>query len=80
VVGARPELDVRVEEIDLVEGQTIVMCTDGLHGALSDADIAAVLRSEPNLDRAAESLVQSAVERDGTDNVTITLARFTQEP
>jgi PPM family protein phosphatase len=79
VVGARPELDVVVEELDLVEGQTIVLCTDGLHGALTDRDIAAVLRSEPDLDRAAESLVQSAVERDGKDNVTITLARFTKE-
>lgn len=78
VVGARPELDVVVEEIDLVEGQTIVLCTDGLHGALSDEEIATVLRSEPNLERAAESLVASAVQRDGRDNVTIALARHTQ--
>ena len=80
VVGARPELDVVVEEIDLVEGQTIMLCTDGLHGALSDEEIAAVLRSEPNLERAAESLVASAVQRDGKDNVTIALARHTHMP
>jgi serine/threonine protein phosphatase PrpC len=78
VVGARPELDVVAEEIDLVEGQTIMLCTDGLHGALSDEDIATVLRSEPNLERAAESLVASAVQRDGKDNVTIALARYTR--
>jgi serine/threonine protein phosphatase PrpC len=80
VVGARPELDVVVEEIDLVEGQTIVLSTDGLHGALSDEDIAAVLRAEPNLERAAETLVESAVQRDGKDNATIALARYTQMP
>ena len=54
--------------------------TDGLHGALSDEEIAAVLRSEPNLERAAESLVASAVQRDGKDNVTIALARHTHMP
>jgi PPM family protein phosphatase len=80
VVGARPELDFVVQEIDLVEGQTIMLCTDGLHGALTDTDIVAVLRSEPNLDRAAETLVESAVKRDGRDNVTIALARYTQKP
>jgi len=80
VVGARPELDVVVEEIALVEGQTIILSTDGLHGALSDADIAAVLRSEPNLERAAETLVESAVQRDGKDNATIALARYSQMP
>jgi serine/threonine protein phosphatase PrpC len=51
-----------------------------LHGALSDDDIAAVLRSEPDLERAAETLVESAVQRDGKDNATIALARYTQTP
>jgi PPM family protein phosphatase len=80
VVGARPELDVSVDELDLVEGQTIMFCTDGLHGALHDEDVAAVLKSEPDLDRAAATLVQMAVERDGKDNVTVTLARYSQMP
>src|SRR5262249_8553820 len=76
VVGARPELDVTVDEIDLVEGQTIMLCTDGLHGALKDNDVAAVLRSESDLDRAAAELVEMAVQRDGKDNVTVALARY----
>ena len=76
VVGARPELEVTVNEIDLVDGQTIVLCTDGLHGALKDRDVAAILRNEPNLDRAAAQLVETAVRRDGKDNVTVALARY----
>jgi PPM family protein phosphatase len=78
VVGARPELDVTVDELDLADGQTIMFCTDGLHGALHDEDVVAVLKSEPDLDRAAAQLVQMAVERDGKDNVTVTLARYSQ--
>jgi PPM family protein phosphatase len=76
VVGARPALDVSVDELDLVDGQTIMFCTDGLHGAISDNDLAAVLKAESDLDRAAAQLVDMAVQRDGKDNVTVTLARY----
>jgi protein phosphatase len=80
VVGARPELDVIVEEMDLVDGQTLLFCSDGLLGGVSDADIAGVLRSEPELERAAEKLVTLGVERDGKDNVTVALARYSRVP
>ncbi len=78
VVGARPELDVTVEEMDLVDGQTILLCSDGLLGGVSDDDIAGVLKSELQLERAAEKLVALGVERDGKDNVTVALARYSQ--
>src|SRR4051812_7892819 len=80
VVGARPELDVTVEEMDLVEGQTLLFCSDGLLGGVSDEDIANVLRSEPEIERAAETLVTLGVERDGKDNVTVALARYSSVP
>jgi PPM family protein phosphatase len=76
VVGARPELDVKVEELTLLNGQMIMFCSDGLHGALPDSVISSVLESEPDLERAAEKLVETAVARDGSDNVTILLARY----
>jgi serine/threonine protein phosphatase PrpC len=76
VVGARPELEVTVEEMDLAEGQTLLLCSDGLLGGVSDDDIAAVLKSEKDLERAAETLVQMGVQRDGKDNVTVALARY----
>jgi len=80
VVGARPELDVEVEEMDLVDGQTLLFCSDGLLGGVSDDDIAGVLRSQPALDKAAETLVALGVERDGKDNVTVALARYSRVP
>jgi protein phosphatase len=76
VVGARPELDVAVEEIDLVDGQTLLFCSDGLTGGMSDHDITQVLRTEHDLERAAERLVTLGVERDGKDNVTVALGRY----
>ncbi len=80
VVGTKPDLDVVVDEIDLVPGQTILLCTDGLHGALSDADIAAVLRAETDLERAADVLIENAIRRDGKDNATVALARLVHMP
>jgi serine/threonine protein phosphatase PrpC len=77
VVGARPELDVTVDEMDLADGQTILLCSDGLLGGVRDDDIAGVLKTEPHLERAAEKLVAMGVERDGKDNVTVALARYT---
>ena len=78
VVGARPDLEVIVEERELADGQTIMLCTDGLHGAMCDGDVEAVLKSERDLDRAAAQLVEMAVRHDGKDNVTVSLARYSR--
>ena len=77
VVGARPGLEVPVHEIDLVDGELLMLCTDGLHGALSDDAIRSVLQAEPDVERAADTLVETAVTRDGKDNITVVLARYT---
>jgi len=76
VVGARPEVDAEVQEMELVDGQTILLCTDGLHGGLPDPLIRSILQAETDLQRAADRLVDTAVNRDGSDNVTILLARY----
>jgi len=76
VVGARPDVDVTIGEFDLAEGQLILLCTDGLHGGMSDDQMAAILQAEPDLQRAADTLVQTAVTQDGRDNVTVMLARY----
>ena len=56
-----------------------MLSTDGLHGALSDDAMRAILASEAELERAAELLVKTAVEQDGKDNATVLLARYTAE-
>src|SRR5207247_10320232 len=45
VVGARPGLEVPVHEIDLVGGELLMLCTDGLHGARSADARGAVLHT-----------------------------------
>ena len=65
VVGARPDVDVSIGEFDLADGQLLLLCTDGLHGGVSDEQMAAILKAQPDLQRAADTLVQTAVPRTG---------------
>ena len=76
VVGARQDLEVRVQEVDLEDGETLMMCTDGLHGVLADEVIRRTLEAETDLQQAAERLVQTALENRSRDNVTVLVARY----
>lgn len=76
VVGARLELDLAVHELELRDGQTLMMSTDGLHGVVPDDVIQQTLQQERDLPRAAERLVETALARQSRDNVTVLLARY----
>lgn len=74
VLGAKAELDVSVGELAL-NGQTLVLCSDGLHTAVPHDVMTSILASESDLQQGAEALVRAALERDGSDNITVVLAR-----
>jgi PPM family protein phosphatase len=57
-------------------GDCYLMCSDGLSGMLNDAQMAHVVRSQPDLDHAVEALVQGANEEGGIDNISVVLARI----
>jgi protein phosphatase len=57
-------------------GDCYVMCSDGLSGMLSDAQISHVIRSRGDLDQAVESLIMGANEEGGIDNISVVLARI----
>ena len=50
VVGLRPELEPSVAECPFVAGDVLLLCSDGLHGAVSDANARDVAR-EPQSSR-----------------------------
>jgi serine/threonine protein phosphatase PrpC len=67
-------------QVDLEAGDILVLCTDGLHGAIPAADLFARLRRArkdetppPDL---AESLVDFALTNGTRDNVTVVVARY----
>jgi serine/threonine protein phosphatase PrpC len=47
-----------------------LLCSDGLHGALKHAEIARILLARATPQSSADALVDAALERDGSDNIT----------
>ncbi len=67
-----PEVDVRTEPVQ--NGDAFVLCSDGLTGGVTDAEILAQVRRHPAPSNAAQALVDLANEKDGSDNVTVVVA------
>jgi len=59
----------------LLPGDVLVLCSDGLHGAVPLPELAKIINGSAQLSAAAEELVAIANERDGSDNVSIQLIR-----
>ena len=75
VVGARDDTEVEVGERSFKSGQTLLLCSDGLYGALDDATLQILLGGPGELKDIAERLVQTALDRNGSDNITAVLVR-----
>jgi len=75
-LGVQERVEVVLSQVSLRRGDIALLCSDGLHGPVSDEEILAVLIGEPNLQKAGEALIQKALDRDGPDNITVVLGRF----
>jgi protein phosphatase len=78
-LGVQERVEVVLSQVPLRKGDLALLCSDGLHGPVTDEEILAVLIAEPNLQKAGEGLIQKALDRDGPDNITVALARFDGE-
>src|SRR5262249_60313552 len=74
-IGSELVVKVETSEHQLQPGDVLLLCSDGLHGAVPERDIARVVGDAP-LKTAATALVTLANERDGSDNVSLQLARI----
>jgi protein phosphatase len=77
VLGA-DDHDVRLDlrQLDLADGDGLLLCTDGLNDALDDGKIAEILHEHFDPQDACLALLRSALETPAKDNVTAVLARF----
>jgi PPM family protein phosphatase len=58
----------------LEEGDTLVLCTDGLWGVVGDLELGRVAQSNSSAE-ACVALVRMALERGGPDNITVSVLR-----
>jgi serine/threonine protein phosphatase PrpC len=77
-LGSKPAVEVDLFEGDLNEGDTLLLCSDGLTGRVEDAEIAAIVREHSSTE-AARLLVAQANERGGNDNISVMIVRHYSE-
>jgi serine/threonine protein phosphatase PrpC len=74
-VGVEEEVEVDADEHILLDGDVLLLCSDGLTRMVSDAEIAGALISNDDAQAAADHLVALANESGGQDNVTVIVLR-----
>src|SRR5207245_9545671 len=74
-LGSELSVSVEVSDHQVFPGDTLLLCSDGLHGALSAEEIARVVSETADVELAARRLVALANEKDGSDNVTAQVVR-----
>src|SRR5881296_1260773 len=75
-LGAQNELTPATARIQLRDGDTLLLCSDGLSGKLKNEEIRQIVSEAGELGAACSALVQAANDRGGEDNITVVLARF----
>jgi PPM family protein phosphatase len=73
-IGPTVDVDLRAERAE--PGDVYLLCSDGLHGLVSDEEIADVLQQRPVLTEACAALVNLANAAGGKDNITAVLVRI----
>ncbi|HYO75459.1 MAG TPA: hypothetical protein VE010_03265, partial [Thermoanaerobaculia bacterium] len=66
------EIDVR-GPFQLCEGDTFILCSDGLHGLVKEQELKQIAQS--TIEDAADEFLRRALERGAPDNVTVIVAR-----
>lgn len=82
-VGFEPEVQVDVFHYRICKNDIFLICSDGLHGKVSDADILHIVQrniSDPSrcqladVERTVKELIHQANENGGQDNISVILA------
>src|SRR5690606_27693808 len=82
-VGFEADLQVDVFNYRISKNDIFLVCSDGLHGRVSDSDILHIIQknipspgscTEADVDRTVKELIQQANDNGGQDNISVILA------
>jgi protein phosphatase len=79
-LGTHPEVEVDADEHLLLDGDTLLLCSDGLTRMVTEPEIASSLLTSASPQAAAARLVALANEYGGEDNSTVVVLRVAAEP
>ncbi len=74
-VGAEESVGADTVDASFEPGDTLLLCSDGLHGVLPAEVIADCLKGDSAVQDKAEALIDAALERGAPDNVTVIVVR-----
>jgi PPM family protein phosphatase len=75
VLGARPDTLVHLVERELSGRETLLLCSDGLHGSVPHETLRDLLVSDEEVTALAQSLVTTALDHGSRDNITALVVR-----
>ncbi|MGB5036674.1 MAG: Stp1/IreP family PP2C-type Ser/Thr phosphatase [Blastocatellia bacterium] len=75
-MGARPEVAVAIERVELRRGDFLLFCSDGLSGKVSQDEMRDAILTTATLRDACQRLVDLANSRGGEDNITVVIAEL----
>jgi len=78
-IGGKSEVVPDIKEGEIKEGDIFLLSTDGFHGELEEEEIKNLLLLPDDLDKKAKNMVDFANEKDGSDNITILIAKVEGE-
>jgi serine/threonine protein phosphatase PrpC len=75
-IGIGVILDVDLFRINILSGDQLLLCTDGLTRYMRQEDLLLSVNAAPDLDSAVRDLLKKATQSGGADNITIILVEF----
>ena len=79
-IGFEPQVRIDHAALDLAPHDRFLLCSDGLHGVLSPARVAEILRGAGTPQEASRQLKNAALEAGGTDNVSVLVVDILDTP
>lgn len=73
-LDGKPDPDPDLEVLEVVRGDRLLLCSDGLSGVVSDETLRDTLLEQRDLSQAADALVELALRGGAPDNVTVVVA------
>jgi PPM family protein phosphatase len=70
-LGAGDETEADYWLLPIEEGDRVMVCSDGLNGELTDAEMEEILSTVEDPQEAVDALIQAALRRGGRDNITV---------